>query len=61
MTTLLQEVGVECSLCDNEGIVTIQNAWFCVDHIDDGMRIISKVLRVFRGEEEIESPEEPLL
>lgn len=38
-----------CQLCDEPGIVSINGAWYCVPHCDDGFRAVVRGLAIERG------------
>lgn len=38
-----------CSLCDKDGVGQINGCSFCLDHIDDGFRLIMRSLALLHG------------
>jgi hypothetical protein len=52
-----------CSICDNEAVVRINDAWFCGDHIDEGFRIISRTIAILQGvpDEELDEVEDRMV
>lgn len=38
-----------CAICQADGILRINNEWFCVDHVDDGFRRVAEIVESVMG------------
>jgi hypothetical protein len=38
-----------CEVCGADGVIEVNNAWYCVEHADEAFLYVARLLAGFRG------------
>ena len=47
-----------CCVCGADGVVIVQNGWYCIDHIDEAFLGLAALVARFHGWDEADTEQE---